>query len=166
MLGVDQGEGNEVAPVPGPALEQGQTVDVRRSVYNLCDRPRGHLIQADLERLSQVVAHAPKLCQAGWHELVGKVGGALNELEWPFSKGQLDSFGASEEIGDNGESLARRILEQECRATRSNDAAVDFGNLQVWIDGNIDLDELAFLAEQVHKAGQISYRHDIPKSES
>ena len=73
VLGVDQGQGDKVAAVLGPGLEQGQAGEVGRGLHVFADRTPGRGLHADLECSREQILVRPELARRQRGQVLGQL---------------------------------------------------------------------------------------------
>ena len=64
----------------------------------------------------------------------------------------------AEQIGHERERRALDVREQQRGAARRNHPAVDFGDLEIGVDGRVDRDEVAITAQTIEEGAEIGKR--------
>ena len=74
--------------------------------------------------------------------MLDKIDQALDEIDRPSAKGQLQPQRGAEEVGDHGKLRVFHLGEQQGWAPLSNDPSVNFSDLQVGINRSVDGQQL------------------------
>jgi hypothetical protein len=151
VLGVDQREGNEGAAVFGPRGDHRQLREVGGRSHRFQDRPAAASGHAYLQGVTCEAAELPQLVRRGRHELLRGPDGVLDELDRPPSEGQLDPPLCAEEVGDDRIPAPAYVSEEQRRPTRRDHPPVNLRDLELRIDGSVDLDETALAAQHVEE---------------
>ena len=155
MLGIDQGESDEVTAVLGPGLKQGDTGEPGRRLCAFGDGTALDTLHTDAERLGDQVAVLPQPTGRHRGQILGNLYELLDELLRAQPKGQVDPSGRAKEIGDTGEIGTLDVGKKQSRPAGSDHAAVDFGDLEIGIDGGFDGDEFPFAAKEIEELTQV-----------
>ena len=116
VLAVDQRQGDEVAAVLGPGLDQRQAPQVGGGLPALEDRAAADGAQAEAHRFPRQPAVAPELARRQRGELVGHLDQLFQEALRPRPERQVDPAGGAEQVGDRGEVRPFDALEQQRRS--------------------------------------------------
>ena len=157
VLGVDQGEGDEVAAVLGPGLEQGQPRQVGLRLAALGDGGGAHRLQAHPQRLPGQPPPGPQLARRQIGQVLGEVDQLAQEPPRPRAEGQLHPPRRAEEVGHAREVGALDVAEQQRRAASGDDPAVDLGDLEVGGDRRLHVDDLLLTPQQVQELAEVGH---------
>ena len=162
VFGVDQRQGDEVAAILGPGLEQGDAGEPRRILHARGDGAASGGLQADFQGLGHQVAVLPQFARRQGGQVLGELHELVDELFGAGAEGQVHAFGCAEEVGDAGEVGVFDVGEEQGRSRGGDHAAVDLGDLLVGIDGGVDSDEFIFAAEQIEELAEVDHEGDSP----
>ena len=157
VLGVDQGEGDEVAAVLGPGLEQGQPREVGRPLSALGDGGGAHRLHAHPQGLAGQPAPRPQLSRREVWEVLGEADQLPQEPPRARAESQLHPARRAEEVGHAGEVGAFDVAEHQRRPAGGDDPAVDLGDLEVGGDRRLDVDDLLLAPQQVQKLAEVGH---------
>ena len=159
VLREDRGEGDEGRRVAGPAVLDGQRVEVGLEHDLLADAAR--------DRLRERVGEALQLPEALHllHEplrrlhLDDRLELARDRVEAGLAEGEAHAPLRAELVDEKRVRGALDVQEEERRPAPLDDAVGDLRDLEVRVDLGLDLDELPLPLEQVDPGAQIGDRH-------
>src|SRR6185437_2771841 len=71
-----------------------------------------------------------------------------------WAKREIDPSFSAEQVRNDGKPAALHALEEQRRTTFGNHAAMDLGQLEVWIDLGFDGDDFVFSGKPIEKCAQ------------
>ena len=155
VLGVDERQGDEVAAVLGPGLDQGQAAKVGGGLPALENRTAADGAQPQAHPFPRQPAVAPEPARRQRGELVRHLDQLSQKALRPRSERQVDPAGCPEQVGDRGEVGPFDALEQQRRSARGDDAAVDLGQFEIGVDRGFDPRQLPLFFKQLEEGSKV-----------
>src|SRR4051812_48922712 len=127
MFGVDQRQRNEWPAIFLPGCQHRQMIESRLALDDISDRSPRHSLRSQFQEIAHQRTMFPKLRSVRREQRLGHMDNSFDELLGLRSKGEIDPFRGSKEIGDYREWAALHPLEQERRTAFFNHPAMYLG---------------------------------------
>ena len=151
MLRVHEGQRDERASVLGPRRDGRQLSEAGARIHHLGDRATRTLPGTHPQQGERHIPRTPELAEGRRDDGLRQVHEAREEVLGAPAEGQLHPARRAEQVRDDGDVTSDRIAEQERRAVRGDDPAVDLRHLQMRIHRSFHLHELILASQHLQE---------------
>ena len=109
----------------------------------------------DAQGVKRNVAGSPQFRHLWRQQIMCKMRNALYKILGPRAEGQLNSLYIAKKICDNRKWAAFYLFKQKSFAIFRNHSAVDFCQFLIWINFNVNFDNVIFLSQRIDKSPDV-----------
>lgn len=158
---IDERQRDKMPTVFMPELEQRDFFKINIALPRFEHRSITGCFRAEFRCGKRQIAIFPQLAEFRRKQIFGGMDGATDKIERLFAKGEVDSFAGAEKIGDYGKARAFYIAKKQCLALRVDNPTMYLGDLKIWIDLGIYLDDLVLASKRFDIGAKILMHEDL-----